>query len=33
MDTLIIVVVLGAALAGFVQGLSASNFGLVAMAV
>lgn len=33
MDTLIIIVVLGAALAGFVQGLSGSNFGLVAMAV
>lgn len=33
MDSLIISVVLGAALAGFVQGLSGSNFGLVAMAV
>jgi uncharacterized membrane protein YfcA len=33
MDSVILVVVLGAALAGFVQGLSGSNFGLVAMAV
>ena len=33
MDSVIVIVVLGAALAGFVQGLSGSNFGLVAMAV
>lgn len=33
MEPLIVVVVMGAALAGFVQGLSGSNFGLVAMAV
>ncbi|MCO8170365.1 sulfite exporter TauE/SafE family protein [Pseudomonas sp. 21LCFQ02] len=33
MDSLILIVILGAALAGFVQGLSGSNFGLVAMAV
>lgn len=33
MDTAFVIVVLGAALAGFVQGLSGSNFGLVAMAV
>jgi uncharacterized membrane protein YfcA len=32
-DSVIVIVVLGAALAGFVQGLSGSNFGLVAMAV
>jgi uncharacterized membrane protein YfcA len=33
MDSLVLIVILGAALAGFVQGLSGSNFGLVAMAV
>lgn len=33
MENIIVAVVLGAALAGFVQGLSGSNFGLVAMAV
>jgi uncharacterized membrane protein YfcA len=33
MENLIVIVLLGAALAGFVQGLSGSNFGLVAMAV
>lgn len=33
MDSVLIIVILGAALAGFVQGLSGSNFGLVAMAV
>ena len=33
MDSMLLVIVLGAALAGFVQGLSGSNFGLVAMAV
>lgn len=33
MDSLLLTIILGAALAGFVQGLSGSNFGLVAMAV
>ena len=33
MDTLLLTIIVGAALAGFVQGLSGSNFGLVAMAV
>lgn len=33
MDSLILIVIFGAAVAGFVQGLSGSNFGLVAMAV
>ncbi|WP_043310227.1 sulfite exporter TauE/SafE family protein [Pseudomonas sp. ML96] len=33
MDSLLLIVVLGAVLASFVQGLSGSNFGLVAMAV
>jgi len=33
MDSLWLIIIFGAALAGFVQGLSGSNFGLVAMAV
>ena len=33
MDSLILIVIFGAVVAGFVQGLSGSNFGLVAMAV
>ncbi|MFJ4374357.1 sulfite exporter TauE/SafE family protein [Pseudomonas japonica] len=33
MDSLWLIILLGAALAGFVQGLSGSNFGLVAMAI
>jgi uncharacterized membrane protein YfcA len=33
MDSIILIVIVGAAIAGFVQGLSGSNFGLVAMAL
>ncbi|MDR0278875.1 MAG: sulfite exporter TauE/SafE family protein [Paucimonas sp.] len=33
MDSLWLIILLGAALAGFIQGLSGSNFGLVAMAI